>query len=121
MQILMIYQKKNIILQNFIFLISPSLITKIYYFKKYNKYYALTNSDRKTPKIYSIITYELLYLIDELVRRFDIQTASKMKYYLDHINQFSFLETPLKINKKGEINKDYNIYQFTGKKTIPIF
>ena len=89
--------------------------------KKYKNYYSLTSGNKNTPGIYGVNVYELLNLIDELVRRFDIQTADKLKHYLDRINRFSFLETPLRINKKGELSKDYNIYRLSSRGSVPIF
>ena len=89
--------------------------------KKYKDYYLLTGSEEENLQIYGVIVYELLELIDQVVTKFDVQNPEKMKYYLDRINQYSFLNTPLKISKEGEISKEYNIYHLYKSKIFPIF
>lgn len=89
--------------------------------KKYSDYYLLTGNEQEKLQVYGVIVYELLELIDQLVTKFDVKNPQELKYYLDRINQFSFLETPLKVSKQGEISKKYNIYRLYKNKIQPVF
>ena len=88
--------------------------------EKYTRYHWLTDASTQ-PLIYGTIVYELLKMLDEIFYRFEIKRADDLKYRLDQINSFSFLETPLNIDKIGELSKEYNIYRFSRNKVSPIF
>ncbi len=87
---------------------------------KYTRYHRLTDAGTQ-PLIYGTIVYELLKMLDEIFYRFEIKRADDLKYRLDQINSFSFLETPLNIDKIGELSKEYNIYRFSRNKIFPVF
>ena len=88
--------------------------------EKYTRYHWLTDASAQ-PLIYGTIVYELLKMLDEIFYRFEIKRADDLKYRLDQINFFSFLETPLNIDKIGEFSKEYNIYRFSRNKIFPVF